>query len=110
MEKKAEILELLEIDYCSMISENKEITGKVMGALGPNGPGLLAITGVPNVQLLRNTLLPFARKIALMDDTQRRHILKVLVVPGNFLGSSEMPGLSEMVVWYVYFGLENDIP
>ncbi|XP_059065453.1 uncharacterized protein LOC131041914 [Cryptomeria japonica] len=76
MEEKADILELLEIDYCRLISESNECTGDVMKALGPEGPGLLAITGVPNAQSLTNTLLSFARKLALMDDTQRRHILK----------------------------------
>ncbi|GLJ05122.1 hypothetical protein SUGI_0011560 [Cryptomeria japonica] len=77
MEEKADILELLEIDYCRLISESNECTGDVMKALGPEGPGLLAITGVPNAQSLTNTLLSFARKLALMDDTQRRHILKI---------------------------------
>lgn len=73
-----EILELVQIDYSHLIDpslENKCIQN-VMEALGPGGPGLMAVTGVPCVEALRITLLPLSRKLALMDDTQRRCILK----------------------------------
>lgn len=78
MEEKLEILELVQIDYSHLIDpslENKCIQN-VMEALGPGGPGLMAVTGIPSVEALRLTLLPLSRKLALMDDTQRRCILK----------------------------------
>lgn len=76
--EKLEILELAQVDYSHLIDpslENKCIQN-VMEALGPGGPGLMAVTGVPGVEALRITLLPLSRKLALMDDTQRRCILK----------------------------------
>jgi hypothetical protein len=49
----------------------------IMEALGPMGPGLLSITGVPNAADLRRNLLPLARKLALLDPNHRKLILKV---------------------------------
>ncbi|MCI55687.1 2-oxoglutarate and Fe(II)-dependent oxygenase superfamily protein, partial [Trifolium medium] len=47
-----------------------------MEALGANGPGLLAVTGIPNVSNLRSYLLPLARKLSLLDRQTRNRILK----------------------------------
>ncbi|KAG5250564.1 2-oxoglutarate (2OG) and Fe(II)-dependent oxygenase superfamily [Salix suchowensis] len=47
-----------------------------METLGPTGPGLLSITGVPKASILRQRLLPLARKLALLDHDRRKHILK----------------------------------
>ncbi|CAN0898447.1 hypothetical protein LINGRAHAP2_LOCUS19710 [Linum grandiflorum] len=49
---------------------------KVMETLGPHGPGLLSITGVPWSCLLRSRLLPLAQKLALLDNERRKLILK----------------------------------
>ncbi|KAL4572021.1 hypothetical protein LXL04_018789 [Taraxacum kok-saghyz] len=48
----------------------------IMKNLGPSGPGLLAITGVPKVSGLRQTLLPMARKLALLNSEDRKSVLK----------------------------------
>ncbi|RWR88944.1 Oxoglutarate/iron-dependent dioxygenase [Cinnamomum micranthum f. kanehirae] len=69
----------------SSSSENgrlESISRAVMETLGPSGPGLLAITGVPKASDLRRTLLPLARKLALLSNEDRRRILK-----DNSLGS-----------------------
>lgn len=47
-----------------------------MEALGPTGPGLLTITGVPNVAELRNSLLPRARDLSLLHHHHHKRILK----------------------------------
>lgn len=73
---EGETVELLQMDYSRIMNQDKECIEKVMEALGPGGAGLLAITQLPNLQLLRKSILPLARKLALMDDTQRRQILK----------------------------------
>ncbi|KZV22530.1 hypothetical protein F511_09052 [Dorcoceras hygrometricum] len=52
------------------------ISDQIMHNLGPNGPGLLSIIGVPKAQLLRQTLLPLARKLALLSNNDRKRILK----------------------------------
>ncbi|XP_022959987.1 uncharacterized protein LOC111460876 [Cucurbita moschata] len=54
----------------------ESITKSIFEALGPSGPGLLAITGVPNSSVLRRTLLPLARKLALLNPDDRKRILK----------------------------------
>ncbi|KAA8543279.1 hypothetical protein F0562_021226 [Nyssa sinensis] len=58
------------------IERLESITRSVMENLGPTGPGLLAITGVPNASSLRRTLLPLARKLALLDTDDRKRVLK----------------------------------
>jgi len=50
-----------------------------MEALGPTGPGLLAITGVPNASNLRSHLLPLARSLALLPRETRKIVLKVIL-------------------------------
>uniref|UniRef100_A0A7C9ERC5 Uncharacterized protein n=1 Tax=Opuntia streptacantha TaxID=393608 RepID=A0A7C9ERC5_OPUST len=50
----------------------------IMEALGPTGPGLLAITGVPNAAHLRRTLLPLGRDLALLNNDDRKRILTVI--------------------------------
>lgn len=66
-------------DSSSSLQENERmesITKSILEALGPNGPGLLAITGVPNSSVLRRALLPLARKLALLNPDHRKRILK----------------------------------
>ncbi|KVI12397.1 hypothetical protein Ccrd_009164 [Cynara cardunculus var. scolymus] len=64
----------------SVTSEKMEylesVKSTIMKNLGPSGPGLLAITGVPNASILRRTLLPMARKLALLKNEDRKLILK----------------------------------
>ncbi|KAL0435697.1 UNVERIFIED_CONTAM: hypothetical protein Sradi_0277600 [Sesamum radiatum] len=47
-----------------------------MQNLGRGGPGLLSINGVPEARTLRQTLLPLAQKLALLDHDDRKRILK----------------------------------
>ncbi|XP_077247881.1 2-oxoglutarate (2OG) and Fe(II)-dependent oxygenase superfamily protein [Tasmannia lanceolata] len=96
MEVEAEILEPLELQFSdlvllscsSRVSSLKEhkrlecLSRAVMESLGPSGPGLLAVTGVPKASALRRSLLPFARKLALLRNEDRRRILK-----DHYLGS-----------------------
>lgn len=89
----AEVLQLYELRYSDLVLvssneeslssagelERAESTSKaIMEALGPAGPGLLAITGVPKSASLRRALLPLARKLALLNPNHRKGILKVL--------------------------------
>ncbi|BBN10901.1 hypothetical protein MPTK1_5g07400 [Marchantia polymorpha subsp. ruderalis] len=52
------------------------MAGRIAQCLGPTGPGLLAVRGVPGVAELRKKLLPLAKELALMPDDLRRLILK----------------------------------
>ncbi|KAK1357077.1 hypothetical protein POM88_050333 [Heracleum sosnowskyi] len=52
------------------------ITSCIMENLGPNGPGLVAITGVPGRSSLRSSLLRFAPKLALLDFRDLNRLLK----------------------------------
>ncbi|XP_024968476.1 uncharacterized protein LOC112507951 [Cynara cardunculus var. scolymus] len=92
MEEEDETLELYDLHYSdlmalsssdhqlSVTSEKMEylesVKSTIMKNLGPSGPGLLAITGVPNASILRRTLLPMARKLALLKNEDRKLILK----------------------------------
>ncbi|PRQ26039.1 putative isopenicillin N synthase [Rosa chinensis] len=86
-----EVLQLYELSYSDLLLvssndvsppspeelERVESTSKaIMEALGPMGPGLLSITGVPNAAALRRNLLPLARKLALLEPNHRKLILK----------------------------------
>ncbi|KAL8142550.1 hypothetical protein V2J09_015582 [Rumex salicifolius] len=86
-----EILEPYELSYSDLITLSSDeislpsvdeirrleiVSGAVMENLGPNGPGLLTITGVPGASALRKTLLPLARKLALLPNDDRKRILK----------------------------------
>ncbi|PIA31659.1 hypothetical protein AQUCO_04900158v1 [Aquilegia coerulea] len=97
-EVDAEILEPFELNFSDLLilssstmnssssssssisKEEKErlesITRTIMETLGPTGLGLLTITGVPKASDLRQTLLPLARKLALLNNEDRRRILK----------------------------------
>ncbi|KAF7818353.1 Isopenicillin N synthase-like [Senna tora] len=95
--EEAEILELYELHYADLIllssinasstspgnlDKVETMTKTIMETLGPRGPGLLAITGVPNASKLRKEFLPLARELALLDHESRKRILKE-----NSLGS-----------------------
>ncbi|GAV84993.1 hypothetical protein CFOL_v3_28433 [Cephalotus follicularis] len=88
--ERAEILELYEVPCRDIIllsssssSNSREeierletVRETLMERLGPTGPGLISITGVPNSHILRRNLLPLARTLALLDHHQRNPILK----------------------------------
>ncbi|CAI0434102.1 unnamed protein product [Linum tenue] len=99
--EEGEVLELYELHYSDLMAMSSDLTAhpnqlnhdlstpspeerrrletvrrSVMETLGPTGSGLLSITGVPNASLLRRRLLPLARKLALLDNDQRKRILK----------------------------------
>ncbi|XAR61172.1 hypothetical protein NMG60_11034801 [Bertholletia excelsa] len=52
------------------------IARSIMENLGPTGPGLITITGVPDSGNLRRTLLPLARRLALLNAEDRKRVLK----------------------------------
>lgn len=56
----------------------------IMENLGPTGPGLFAITNVPDASLLRRKLLPLARKLALLSPDDRKRILRVISTKSLF--------------------------
>ncbi|PKA48803.1 hypothetical protein AXF42_Ash020977 [Apostasia shenzhenica] len=56
------------------------ISDAVMKALGPSGPGLLSIAGVPKAPALRSALLPLARKLALLGNKERAQVLKIYLM------------------------------
>ncbi|KAL5702209.1 hypothetical protein ACHQM5_027452 [Ranunculus cassubicifolius] len=63
---------------CSAFEQKRleNILKTIMETLGPSGPGLLTITGVPKCSELRRTLLPLARKLALLNNNDRKVILQ----------------------------------
>ncbi|KAF3956392.1 hypothetical protein ACB098_10G073500 [Castanea mollissima] len=85
MDEETELIEeeeLYELHYSDLmlvseqLSQSRQI-GEIMKALGPTGPGLLSITGVPNpTTSLRRHLLPLARNLALLSPDHRLRILK----------------------------------
>ncbi|CAA0832144.1 2-oxoglutarate (2OG) and Fe(II)-dependent oxygenase superfamily protein [Striga hermonthica] len=87
MEETLELYEVQHSDLISLSSDQKtatmeepqrlEIVSKsIMQNLGRDGPGLLSIVGVPNAQILARKLLPLARKLALLNNDERKKILK----------------------------------
>lgn len=97
--EETEILELYALEYsdlvlfsstnASSISPEKldkveSMTKTIMETLGAKGPGLLAITGVPNASKLRKEFLPLARELALLDHESRKRILKVAPENSSF--------------------------
>ena len=93
MEEAEQALELYQLDYSDLIllSSAKDsssssfqqiqrlqlITQTVMENLGPTGPGLIAVKSVPFASNLRRSLLPLARKLALLNYEDQNRILKV---------------------------------
>lgn len=92
MEENPKILQIYELQYSDLLifstpshsssplQENdpaESTTQSILEALGPNGPGLLAITGVPHSSLLRRALLPLARNLAFLNPDRRKRILQV---------------------------------
>lgn len=88
-----EILELFELQYSDLMAllsdqkpeSNEEIqqleliSKAIMQNLGRDGPGLLSISGVPKARNIPQTLLPLARKLALLNNDDRKRILKVKI-------------------------------
>ncbi|XP_062085484.1 uncharacterized protein LOC133791575 [Humulus lupulus] len=89
---KAEILELFELPYSDLLLLSSDcvqssssspaelqrldlVKRHIMETLGPMGPGLLSVSGVPNSSVLRRDL-PLARNLALLDSDRRIRILK----------------------------------
>ena len=88
-----ETLELYDLHYSDLMalsasdhqspptSEKMEhlesVKSAIMKTLGPAGPGLLAINGVSKASILRQNLLPMARKLALLNNEDRKLVLKV---------------------------------
>ncbi|GER29740.1 2-oxoglutarate (2OG) and Fe(II)-dependent oxygenase superfamily protein [Striga asiatica] len=87
MEETLELYQLQHCDLMSLSSDQKtatmeetqrlELVSKsIMQNLGRDGPGLLSIVGVPNAHILARKLLPLARKLALLNNDDRKKILK----------------------------------
>ncbi|XP_076924676.1 uncharacterized protein LOC143587206 [Bidens hawaiensis] len=92
MTEEVETLELYNLHYSDLMAlsssahqlptpyENNEhlesVMSTIMKNLGPSGPGLLAITGAPNASDLRRKLLSMARKLALLNNEDRKRVLK----------------------------------
>ncbi|KAK7393506.1 hypothetical protein VNO78_22064 [Psophocarpus tetragonolobus] len=75
--EEGETIDLYELPYSELCSPStSSIVDSIMEALGPTGPGLLAITGVPNASNLRSQLLPLARNLTLLDCETRKLVLK----------------------------------
>lgn len=87
----AEVLELFELEHSDLIllsadedmssssdyiERHRSISKRIMENLGPAGPGLIAIKSVPGASQLRQSLLPLARKLALLHNDDRKRILK----------------------------------
>lgn len=78
--EEAETIDLYELQYSDLSSPStSSIVDSIMEALGPTGPGLLAVTNVPNASNLRSHLLPLARNLALLDRESRKLVLKVIL-------------------------------
>ncbi|CAJ2627819.1 2-oxoglutarate and Fe(II)-dependent oxygenase superfamily protein [Trifolium pratense] len=73
--EECDVIDLFELHYSELSSSSKK-SDSIMKALGSNGPGLLAVTGIPNISNLRSYLLPLARKLSLLDRQTRNRILK----------------------------------
>ncbi|GMH25796.1 hypothetical protein Nepgr_027639 [Nepenthes gracilis] len=93
--EEREILEPFELHYSDLISLSSgvntlsspsvsrdeierldAITSGIMENLGPTGPGLIVVTGVPDSLNLRKSLLPLARDLALLNNEDRKRILQ----------------------------------
>ncbi|KAK6940777.1 hypothetical protein RJ641_030308 [Dillenia turbinata] len=91
-DEEIKMVEALKVQYSDLIllsSSNTEssvvaeeverlnsVLTSIMEALGPSGTGLLIITGAPNTSQLRQNLLPLARSLALLNNGDRKQILK----------------------------------
>lgn len=90
---KAEILRPYELQFSDLLllssdeppllssSDNEirrleSIASNIMENLGPTGPGLLAITGVPGASTLRTSLLRLAPQLALLNFQDLNRLLK----------------------------------
>ncbi|KAJ8543146.1 hypothetical protein K7X08_005669 [Anisodus acutangulus] len=84
---EGEVVELYELHYSDLMQLSSEkasseiqrpgsISTNVMENLGPDGPGLIAVTGVPEASNLRRNLLPLAQKLALLNNEDRKPLLK----------------------------------
>ncbi|GJZ33416.1 2-oxoglutarate (2OG) and Fe(II)-dependent oxygenase superfamily protein [Tanacetum coccineum] len=103
MTEENETIQLYNLNYTDLValsssdprspqtSKNVEYLQSVMNTimknLGPSGPGLLAVTGVPVASDLRRMLLPLARKLALLNNDDRKRVLKVVLNKDHGLGS-----------------------
>ncbi|KAL6516111.1 hypothetical protein OROGR_019416 [Orobanche gracilis] len=87
MEDILELYELQHSDIMTLLSDQKPatideagrielISKSIMQNLGPDGPGLLSIAGVPKSGTLSQTLLPLARKLSHLNNDDRKRILK----------------------------------
>ncbi|KAK4558326.1 hypothetical protein RGQ29_007891 [Quercus rubra] len=91
MDEERELIEeeeLYELHYSDLMLVSEQLSqsqsqsqsrqiGEIMKALGPTGPGLLSITGVPNsTASLRRHLLSLARNLALLSPDHRLRIVK----------------------------------
>lgn len=78
--EECEVIDLYELHYSDLSSSSSSSTkvDSIMEALGANGPGLLAVTGIPNASNFRSYLLPLARNLSLLDRLTRNRILKVI--------------------------------
>ncbi|KAK1271785.1 hypothetical protein QJS04_geneDACA007513 [Acorus gramineus] len=96
MEGESEVLEPFELHHSDLlllsspssspsgpgeIERLESVSRAAMKALGPSGPGLLAITGAERASELRRSLLSLSRRLALLDNDDRRRVLKLFTLP-----------------------------
>ncbi|XP_076937896.1 uncharacterized protein LOC143605799 [Bidens hawaiensis] len=89
MTEEIETLELYNLQYSDLMALSssahqlptsyeylESVMSTIMKNLGPSSPGLLAITGVPDASDIRRKLLSMARKLALLNNEDRKRVLK----------------------------------
>ncbi|KAJ3694864.1 hypothetical protein LUZ60_000241 [Juncus effusus] len=81
-------MEPYELKFCDLLllsshsqsppsqSRLNSISASIMEALGPSGPGFLAVSNVPFVSSLRKSLLPLAQNLAFLRPKDRAAVLK----------------------------------
>ncbi|XP_075491557.1 uncharacterized protein LOC142529801 [Primulina tabacum] len=75
----SDLLQLSADEVSASPAENRRlglISDQIMHEIGTTGPGLLSVIGVPKARLLRQALLPLARKLAILGNEDRKRILK----------------------------------
>lgn len=71
--RKASSVKPVCLDYADLVS-NKDLSKEIEEAYSNSGLGVLTVKNIPNYPEKRKTLLPLARKLALLSDTEKAEL------------------------------------
>lgn len=77
------------IDYSRLINRDNDLSAEIEKAYGHKGLGILTVSNIPGFTKKRETLLPMARQLGILSETEKKIFRVTTVILSSRLESRE---------------------